>query len=162
MHTRVSLTPRLYFSYGQFMVYDQSVAAPGCLWTASHTAQGFARRESTVCFRTLFECGYADVTSELGSFVNAEIYERVIAVPFLVVTGTVVIDGPDENNVRRIVNIPNGTYRLIAAQCAIDDEGELIELFFEKRDEPLKQSAVIVADRQLNVPDSLLELADIA
>jgi hypothetical protein len=33
----------------------------GCAWTAEHTAQGFARRQSTVNFGTLLEFGYADV-----------------------------------------------------------------------------------------------------
>src|SRR5437867_205072 len=115
MSARASLSPRLYFSYGQFLVYDQGVPAPGCLWTHGHTAQGFARRGSTVCFRTLLEYGYADVTYELGPFPRDSSYDRVIAVPFLVTTGRVVVDGPEERDVGRIVPLPIGDYRLTAA-----------------------------------------------
>lgn len=160
--SRVSLTPPLYFSYGQFLVYDQSVVGPGCLWTEKHTAQGFARRESTVCFGTLLEFGDAEVTYELGSFTWEQSYERVIAVPFVVVTGRVIVDGPDERNVQRIMEVPKGNYRLVAAQRAVSDEEEVINLFFEKLDEPLQDSAVMVADNQLDVRGTLLETADIA
>jgi hypothetical protein len=160
--TKVNLTPRLYFSYSQFLVYDQSVAAPGCLWTEKHTAQGFARRESTVCFGTLIEFGHADVTAEFGRFVPNQSHERVIAVPFTVVTGKIIVDGPDENNVQRLVELPNGNYRLVAAQRAIGDETEAVDLFFENLSEPSRRSEIIVADKQLEVPGTLLETADVA
>ena len=115
-----------------------------------------------VYFVTLLEFGNADVVYELGPFVPDESYERVIAVPFTVVTGKVIVDGPDENNVQRLVELPNGNYRLVAAQRTTGDEEEVIDLFFEKLDEPLRQSRIIVADKQLEVPGALLETADVA
>ena len=159
---RVHLAPRLYFSYGQFLVYDQCVQAPGCVWTEQHMAQGFARRESTVCFGTLFEFGYAEVAYELGPFVADRSYERVIAVPFEVVTRRVMVDGPDEKDVQRLVELSNGSYRLIAAQLVTGDEQEAIDLFFEKLDEPSRLSRAIVADKGLEVPSKFIETADIA
>lgn len=158
---KIKLSPPLYFSYGQFLVYDQSVAAPGCLWTEQHTAQGFARRESTVCFRTLLDLGYAEVVYQLDAFMSDSSYERVIAVPFFVSTGKVVVDGPEENSVSRLVEIANGRYRLTAAQ-RVAGEREHIELFFEKLELPLRKSQVVVADKELQVPDELLETAAIA
>jgi hypothetical protein len=38
MNTKVVLSPRLYFSYSQFMIYDETVKLPGCAWTAKHSA----------------------------------------------------------------------------------------------------------------------------
>ena len=160
--TKVQLTPRLYFSYGQFLVYDQSVVAPGCLWTERHTEQGFARRKSTVCFGTLLEFGYADVNYRIGRLIASESYERVIAVPFVVVTGKVVVDGPEENDVQRLVELPPGNYRLVSAQRALADDEEVIDLFFEKVDGLCHLSEIIVADEELDGGDALLETADVA
>jgi hypothetical protein len=117
MAKKFRLSPRLYFSYGQFLVYDRDVKAPGCRWTDEHTSQGFARRESTVCFRTLLEFGYADVSYCEGPFQPEVEYERVIAVPFFVSSGTVVIDGPDEVSVGRTFTLPAGNYRLVAGSA---------------------------------------------
>ena len=61
------LKPRLYFSYSQFMVYDRE-HIPGCIWTDGHVAQGFARKESVVCFGTLLEYGHADVSATVGAY----------------------------------------------------------------------------------------------
>src|SRR5207248_5840316 len=138
----------------------ESVAAPGCLWTDGHAAQGFARRESTVCFGTLLEFGYADVAYEIGAFAPHGTYERAIGVPFLVATGRIVIDGPDERDVLRIAKVPSGSYRLVAAQRAFSDEEEAIDVFFERFEELPQRSIVIIADEQLNVPERLLETAD--
>src|SRR5713101_4365790 len=100
MPKKINLTPRLYFSYSQFFVRDPSIGIPSNPWTEKHSAQGFARTgESTVYFASLLEYGYADVVCELGPFVPDESYERVIAVPFTVVTGKVIVDGPEERNV---------------------------------------------------------------
>jgi len=42
--------------------------------------------------------------------------ERVIAVPFLVTSGKVIVEGPEETETERNVRLPSGNYRLIAAQ----------------------------------------------
>src|SRR5579864_7712421 len=99
MNTKTALLPRLYFSYSQFMVYDKSVRFPGCAWTDTHSAQGFARRGSTVNFNTPLEFGHADVTVNHATYQPHEEYVRVISVPFLVTSGRVIVDGPEETNV---------------------------------------------------------------
>src|SRR5437879_3970134 len=99
MNTKAPLSPRLYFSYNQFMVYDESVRLPGCAWTDGHYAQGFARRESVANFGTPLEFGHADVTVSRGAYEAKDEYVRVIAVPFLITSGRVIVDGPEEINV---------------------------------------------------------------
>ncbi|MCZ7667023.1 MAG: competence protein ComJ [Chloroflexi bacterium] len=127
-----------------------------------HSAQGFARRESTVSFGTLLEYGYADVFCHRGPFQSDKAYERVIAVPFLVCTGKLMVDGPEEINVGRTLELPVGNYRVVCAQRVVDDETELIEIFFEKVDEPLRKSEVIIADAILDPCVELLETAEVA
>ena len=127
MPASIPLPPRLYFSYGQFMVFDAAVSAPGCLWTDIHNAQGFARRESTVSFATLVEFGYADVFYHEGHFQSEKTYERAIAVPFAVVSGKVVVAGPEEIKIARALELPPGNYRIVAAQRLRGDEEELID-----------------------------------
>ena len=161
MNPKIALSPRLYFSYGQFMVYDESVRLPGCAWTDEHTAQGFARRESTVNFNTRLEFGYADVVVA-SAYQRGEGYERVIAVPFLVTSGNVIVEGPEETEPKRKVTLPPGDYRLIAAQRVTGEEEEAIDLFFELFSKPLERSSVLVADKALTVPNRLLEAAGAA
>ncbi len=160
--TSSALSPSLYFSYSQFMVFDQSEQLPGCDWSEAHTAQGFARRESTVCFGTPLEFGNAEVIVTFEAYRPNEQHERVIAVPFRCVSGKVTVEGPDELDVERAFDVPCGDYKLTAAQVVIGDEEERIELFFESVSEPLEQSSIIVADEMLNPPEPLLESSAIA
>jgi hypothetical protein len=162
MSTITALSRRLYFSYSQFVVYDQSVELPGCAWTDAHSAQGFARRESTVCFNTPLQFGYADVTVRRSAYEPREEYERVIVVPFLVTSGKVIVDGPEESDVERSFALRPGNYRLVAAQRVTGDEEEAIDLFFELLTKPLERSAVLVAGQALNPPSPLIETAGIA
>lgn len=153
----------LYFSYSQFMVYDKSEAAPGCDWTETHTRQGFARRESTVCFATVLEFGDADVRVHLGEYTANQADERVIVVPFYSPTGQIVVEGPEEDEVSdRDISIAPGHYNLLAAQRVVDDEEEVIDLYFQKLGEPAKRSKVLMADEELDPPAKLLEDAAIA
>jgi hypothetical protein len=153
----------LYFSYKQFIVYDERVRLPGCDWTDKHSAQGFARRESIVSFGTLLEFGYAETAIIRGGYQSQRKYERVIAVPFLVTSGKVIVCGPEElNDERKRFDLATGSYRLVAAQHVTGDEEEAIDLFFEPLAEPLEQSAILVADDGLNPPASLLETAGVA
>jgi hypothetical protein len=156
------LLPRLYFSYSQFMVYDATVRLPGCAWTDGHSAQGFARRESVVNFGTLLEFGSARTTASVADYRRRDSDERVIAVPFLVVSGRVCVDGPEEIDIGRCVDLPPGDYRLVAAQRVVNDEEQEIDLFFEARATPLDCSAILVADAELQPPSPLLEVAGIA
>jgi len=162
MTTKTALSPRLYFSYSQFMVYDGSVQLPGCDWTEEHTAQGFARRESVVNFNTLLEFGYADVVVNREAYELQQGYQRVIAVPFRVTSGKVVVDGPEETAVERSVSLPPGQYRLVAAQHITGEEEEAIDLYFEPLTKALERSTILVADHALNPPTPLIETAKIA
>lgn len=144
------------------MVYDQNVRLPGCDWTERHTAQGFARRESTVNFNTPLEFGYADVAVSQSAYEPREEYKRVIAVPFCVTSGTVIVEGPEETKPERNFALRVGNYRLVAAQRVIGDEEEAIDLFFEPLAKPLERSAILVADEALNPLTTLIETAGIA
>lgn len=162
MNTTVLFFPRLYFSYSQFMVYDQSEQLPGCDWTEEHTSQGFARRETTVCFGTPLEFGNADVVVTVGAYRPEAQHERVITVPFRSLSGKVTVEGPEEMDVDRAFDLPCGDYKLTAAQMILSDDEERIDLFFELVAPPLERSAIVIADEILNPPAVLLETARIA
>jgi hypothetical protein len=150
------------------MVFDGSVKLPGCAWTAEHSAQGFARRESAVNFGTLLEFGFADVAVMQGAYRPTEEYERVIEVPFRVTSGRVIVGGPEEMEDERMIELPPGDYRLTATQRVTAEEGEeedgeeAIDLFFELLPQPLERSSVLVADEALSVPNRFLETAGVA
>jgi hypothetical protein len=150
------------FSYNQFHVFDSSVKLPGCAWTEEHHNQGFARQEKNVCFGTMLEFGYGDVTVHLGVYEGKDDHERVIEVPIEVPSGEVVIGGPEEYPNKYIVKIPKGHYRLVAAQTVTDDDREAIDLYFEKLAERLAKSRVVVADGGLRPPSPLVESAETA
>jgi len=162
MNATTVLSPSLYFSYSQFMVYDQSEQLPGCAWTEEHTAQGFARRESAVCFGTPLEFGNANVVATVGAYRPEAQYERVITVPFRSVSGRVTVEGPEEMDIDRAFDLPCGDYKLTAAQTILSDDDERIDLFFESVAPPLERSAIVIADEMLNPPAVLLETARIA
>ena len=150
------------FSYGQFMVFDDAVRLPGCAWTRAHTAQGFARRESSVCFGTLLEFGIAEFECVLeGPALKLERFERVIAVPFLVTSGVVRAEGPEETTAQTPFSIPCGKYRLTAAP-ARRGSGVLRMVIRFERSVEISRSEIIVADRQLAPGGVLLEDADVA
>jgi hypothetical protein len=133
------------------MVYDASISLPGCGWTALHTRQGFARRGSTVNFRTLLEFGDARVSVYSGPYAPEGYYDRVVAVRFHSVRGQVLIEGPeDPGDEERAVNVDPRFYELVAAQQVLGEERERIDLFFDRRTEPVLQSRILVADSELD------------
>jgi len=152
----------MYFSYGQFMVYDLDVELPGCAWTEGHSAQGFARRDSAVCFGAILDFGHADVTFVLGGYQPTQSFDRVVVVPFTVVTGKVAVDGPEESDVDRTIEIPRGHYSLTAAQRVLSDDLEDVHLFFESVAEPRQVSSILVADEMLSPSYPLIETAEVA
>ncbi|MEY2493788.1 MAG: hypothetical protein QOJ45_280 [Verrucomicrobiota bacterium] len=157
LSTETLLTCKIYFSYSQFLVFDQSVPFPGCAWTEGHSAQGFARRKSVASFGTLLEFGFADVEISVGKYEPRPSYQRVIAVPFLVVAGEVLVQGPEETAAGRSFALSPGNYRLVSAQYARGDDKEVIGLFFEPLAEALERSAILVADEALAPPTELIE-----
>lgn len=156
------LPPKMYFSYGQFMVFDQSVLLPGCDWTDIHFAQGFARRESTSAIRALREYGQADVRASTMPYAAKDEYVRVIAVPFAVESGVVVVEGPEEMGTGRSIKLPQGDYRLVVAQAMDGEEDEVIDLFFERVPQPIPHSEILVRDDELDPPTPLIETAVVA
>lgn len=144
------------------MVFDRDVQLPGCEWTDAHGSQGFARRESVMNFGMLEEFGHAVVLVRDRAYEPRDYYVRVIAVPFLVTSGQVKIEGPEEHPIERQLELSPGNYRLTAAQFIIWDEEQGIDLFFEKLAEPLERSEVLVADEWLDPILPLCETAEIA
>src|SRR5437016_2369137 len=106
---------RLDFDYNQILVYDVSVAVPECTWTEEHCNQGFARRESVACLGTILQYGQADAVVFHGPFVEQETYERVIALPFYVPTGRVIIQGMMEVYLAHVLFCGQGQYKLYVA-----------------------------------------------
>ena len=152
---------KIYFSYGQFIVYDISVSLPACDWSAEHTNQGFARQESNASFRTIENFGQANVSVYLNEFILKEEFQRVISVPFYSSTGKIKVEGPEEFT-NSIVIIQPGPYKLYAAQWVINEENENIELFFQKLEIPATKSEIIKADEEIKPPAELLEYAESA
>lgn len=153
----------IYFSYNQFIVSDETVELPGCEWTETHHRQGFARRQSTVSFLTVLEFGTGLVRVYLSSYVENSHYERVIAVPFFSPTGIVIVESPEEYPVPldQRITLQSGYYKLFAAQRVVDDDEEIIDLYFQRLDEPAKSSEILVADDELDPPENLLEEAEV-
>lgn len=154
------LSPDLYFSHSQFFLFDNSLESPACDWTEEHSRQGFARRSSSIAVGTLLEFGSAIVNVEFGAPDSFKDYERVIAVPFEMVSGELSINGPDEYPLRRTYSVPRGSYRVIVAQRVVANDREEINISLESLTKPLARSAIIVADAQLSPPDDLVETAD--
>lgn len=153
---------QLEFSYISFSVYDSDVRLPGNESTDDHFNQGFARRDSSVNFRTLLEFGLATVRIFDDDYIYDETDERVIRVPFDCPSGRVFVEGPEENQPHAIIIEPSH-YQLTAAQQAnYDDESLFIRLYFFKVETPLVKSEILIKDEQLNPPSELLETAEIA
>lgn len=160
----ITLTPDLCFSYSQFFVYEDLVRMPACDWTESHSHQGFARRQGVVAFGTLLEYGIAKVLVHFGHYQSRAGHQRVIAVPFAVSSGRVIVDGPEETETgrRRSFPLEPGNYRLVAAQRVTGDEEEAIDLFFDRLTKALERSAILIADDALDPPSPLVETSRVA
>lgn len=151
----------LYLSYGQLWVADGTVTSPGCVWTSTHVAQGFARRSLVVCFATLLEFGDATVEVVMGSYMPFASDERVIAVPLQVISGIMLIGAPDVDNDKQI-EVPNGHYRIVVAQHRVGAQLQATRVYCEPHKQPVARSMVVLADPGLAPPESLLEWAETA
>jgi hypothetical protein len=150
------------FSYSQVLVYDCAIELPGLNWTEKHVAQGFARQESCAGFGTLLEFGVAKVHARVGMYKANKKYERVVAVPFSAITGDVFVEGPEDTEPAGKIAIAPAYYRLVVAQRVVDDENQLIDLFFEPLVDQLKHSEVLVSDEDLDPSLPLMESAETA
>lgn len=142
----------MYFSYGQFLAFEASVTTPGCEWTATHYDQGFARRAHTVSFATLLEFGHASLSVHLGAY------------QLEIVSGDLVIVGPEEFELQRIVPLATGHYSVVAAQATLGDDRETIDVYLQKLSSPsaLIASRILIADHDLRPPPVLLETSELA
>jgi hypothetical protein len=157
----VELSPELYFSYSQFVVYDREIDSRACDWTSEHCRQGFARRDHTVAVGTLLEFGHAAVRVCFGHPKSLDEYERVIAVPLVIESGWLAVDGVEEHPIDRMIKITPATYRTIIAQRVVDDEREQIDIFLDSYDGRTIQSEILVADDDLDPPERLVETSQV-
>lgn len=152
----------MYFSYGQFMVYDRSERSPGSLWTEAHVAQGFIRRPYSIGFGTILEYGRASVRIFLRELTDLDTYERIVRVPIELRTGVMQIDGPEEHPTRRSVQLDAGHYQICVAQRVIDSDSEAIDIFIVPCNSAANQSQIVLADSHLTLLHELVETGDVA
>lgn len=171
----VTLSSRkLIFGYGQFIVTDAQISNCAFLWSEENMNQGFARQESVASFVTLEQFGVANLTVFLGSYPTVFLggypsgkkHERVIAVPFNLVSGSLLIEGPEEAGLIEPLKVAKGAYRLVSAQtllsAANDEEPVLaLDLYLEKKEKLPDSSTIIIQDKQLNPSFPLLEFTAI-
>lgn len=157
----VCISPDLEFSYSQFFVYDAGLENPACEWTEEHSRQGFARRDGVVAVGTLTEFGTAKVgvTFDPPKPVS---YERVLAAPLEIRSGSIAIDGPEEASGTRQIRVGSGHYRVTIAQRCYSDTAEEIQIWLEKVDVPIQRSELLVVDDMLDPPTPLVETAKAA
>jgi hypothetical protein len=135
------------YSYNQIMVYDSSEKTPGCLWTHQHWRQGFARRDTTICFSTLNQAGKAHL-SIVNSAGDVPGVLRAIRSSLKCSSGKMRIEGPDEFPVERFVKVIPGVYSVTFSQ-RLDDEGELSVYISFDRVERMSASQILKADASL-------------
>jgi hypothetical protein len=157
MTDRILFEGELEYSYNHFLIFDVGEPQPGCAWTDRHVAQGFARRESTVGFSTLAEFGLARLRVFLGEAESLQPYERAIAVSFMCSSGTVAIEGPDEDPGGRELPVGVGCFEVLCCQ-ELDDDSLTIDLFFRLIPVP-RPSRILKADPDITATGPLLETA---
>lgn len=147
------------FSYGQFLVCDATVEGPELEWTDNHSAQGFARSDRQVCFATMIDAGVMDLAIYVGPFASDAQDERVIQVPFSTTSSKVTIGGLPGMHPVVTISLWKGDYRLVAAQHVLNEDSIAVSVYFERCDQPLLKSQILLADDRLTPPIPLLELA---
>jgi hypothetical protein len=150
-------TQTVRFSFCQLQIYDKAVHVPACVWTPAHISQGFVRRASTASFATILDTGDAPLRLFLSPLLKDMRYDRVICVPFYAQSGDIGIGAPDDWPHQCGFKITAGHYRLCVAQRLVDEEKEIIDLFFEKLTQPATKSDVVVGDANLKPTSVLLE-----
>lgn len=150
----------IYYAYNQFLVYDGTVALPGCDWTDTHVSQGFARRRGVVNFEALGDCGEARVRVFLTGFPGGD-YTRAIDVPLDLDSGELHIHGPEDTDTLPI-SVDRGPYRLTAAQRITANAALQVDLFLESVAAPLSGSEIVIQDSPLQPRLPLLEEAGVA
>lgn len=155
-------TFRVYISYSQFLIFDATVKGVGLDWNDAHFNQGFARTDSTVSFRTIFQFGFAEVEIYYSTYERQKDEELVISVPFRSVSGRSCLFAPDEDEPNSY-DLEPGDYILTSAQVPNHEEESLIvRLYFEKVSIAATKSLIVVNEGLLEPEYPLLETANIA
>lgn len=154
------MNPAVGFGYSQLWVFDRAVRRPGLLWDDVHLAQGFARRGSVVIVRTMEDYGRATVTFVVGPFVPSQRYDRVVAVPFLVISGELCVEGPEAPGAGNVFRVPVGRYRLVIGQRRVARFEQAVDVFCEHRTALPDRSELLVVDSELSPPETLAETAE--
>jgi hypothetical protein len=148
----------LRYSYNQFFVYDSLEKAPGCLWTNHHWRQGFARRDSTICFSTLNQAGKARL-SIVDSAAEVTGTVRAIRAGMQCPSGKARIEGPDEYPIERFVRLSPGDYSVTLSQRIDTETGLWLYLSFDQAERVIP-SQILKADALLEQSIIPLETAD--
>ncbi|MFU8828805.1 MAG: competence protein ComJ [Phycisphaerales bacterium] len=141
------MTRRMYFSYSFFLVYDSGDVNPVFDWQDVHVAQGFARSQTSACFRSMLEFGDAEVDVVIGAYESRSDHVRVIEVPLKIDSGVVAVEGPEDFGEGLRFEVGAGSWLVTAAQTA---DSERIDLFFERTSTLRQFSRVIVGDEELS------------
>ncbi|NRA56692.1 MAG: hypothetical protein HRU13_01045 [Phycisphaerales bacterium] len=150
----------LYFSYSQCFVFDESEEQHGCEWTDEHVNQGFVRRERVLAFGTILQFGTARLTVSFDPIADLGGAGRSIRCPLYLPSGKLVVMGPEETmyETAPVVLVEPGWYFVTCSQWVHDNEEVDMNINFVKdKGAGPQQSAVLIADRGLNVPKNLRE-----
>jgi hypothetical protein len=143
----------LQFAYSQFFVYDAAIPSRGRIWTERHSKQEFARRDGVVAVGTVLEFGSAAVAVLIDRPTDLQRYQRALAVPLHIRSGSLAVDGPEEVPRARSVPITTGFYRVTIGQTVLDDLREEVTIWLERSDIPLVRSELWLWMR-ISIPPS--------
>ncbi|XHC26852.1 MAG: competence protein ComJ [Phycisphaerales bacterium] len=149
----------MYFSYGQFLLYDSQEDLPGCAWEEPHFRQGFARRRNCASFLTLDQFGDAKLDVTIGPYRSRDHHVRVIAVSIEIDSGLVMVEGPEEYGENRGFRLAPGTYRVTVGQSEFSRE---IDISFDLDGSGFRESEILLCDDDLEPSDLLLEECGVA
>ena len=110
----------------------------------------------------LIEFGNASLRIWIARYGEDQIYARVHAIPILVTSGEIVIEGPEEQGTERKVKLAPGNYRLVVAQTPHTEDSQFMDLFFERTADTDLSSQILVQDDELSPPPVLVESAETA
>lgn len=147
-------------SYGLLIVCDSTAVDIGLAWNEACSRQGFARQESCTNLACLIQYGDAECRVLLGSPTPADSYGRLLSVPFVANSDTILIGGVEEAD--QAVGMAPGAYRLYAGQSVLDDLTVRCDLWFAPATPGDSASHIHTRDQELTAQEPLIEWADAA
>jgi hypothetical protein len=143
---RIIGSKSIYFSYGQFVVYDDTEKLPGSCWDDRHIRQGFVRRRNAIGFSTILEFGTALLRVYSGEINRTREYARVVRVPLETPSGKVRFEGPEEYPIDRYVSVAKGVSLITVAQFHIDEGSIQLDLYIVPVIGKKHHSSIIVSE----------------